>query len=85
MGLVGTISAKFATLTCEGLGFVASIILFFNSYSLEKATSTWFREAYEAEKTLVDERNRRRILMQMIGFGMLCASFFIQFIVTWQS
>lgn len=79
------LSAKFATLTYEALGFVASFILFFNSYSLEKATSTWSRESYEEDKKLVDERNRRRILMQMIGFGMLCFSFLIQFVVTLQS
>jgi hypothetical protein len=68
--------AQLATIASAGFGVAGTLFLFFGSYAYETGPlNTTFAEAFLAEKAGIDARNRRRMIMQRIGLGLIMVSF----------
>jgi hypothetical protein len=68
--------AQLMTIASAGFGVAGTLFLFFGSYAYETGPlNTTFGEAFLAEKARIDGRNRRRMIRQRIGLGLLMASF----------
>lgn len=61
------------------LGAIGTIILFFNTYSLEPLQGGIFGSLeLDENNKKIKNKNLNRIFFQKIGLGFLCASFIVQ-------
>ncbi len=61
------------------LGAFGTIVLFFNSYTLEPFEGGGFNsEAMQERNDQVKAKNKKRKFGQQIGLGLLCLSFVVQ-------
>lgn len=61
------------------IGFTGTIIMFFNSYSLKPTEgAVWGGPEIDKHNKKIDKENRKMVIMQKIGLGLLTLSFLCQ-------